>query len=369
MRLLLFILAVLITIPSFGQRKKKGDDEVIPTFEEGIVYSLPRTGVRVYVKTLKETFSPGPYAAYAEQLLGITNAKTRATVNWEIEDIAIETFSEPDPEQVFKAFGNAAFLVNLTAQGCISGINTNVETKDLVPLKTNRLITTPEYEDGFNFANFNDTPLYTAGDSTNNFRPIRVGNEVKAAEAADRILDSRLTQYDMVAGLMDEFHPDGSAYEVSLKELKAIEKKYLSLFVGRTTYKHETFSFDFVPTSSAERGEVIFRFSEENGVVPPSDLSAKSVMIKVEPDKSLTKKYTGLANSDNPAAGESGIYYRMPAVADISISYELKTIATARATVAQFGVVAPVPEELLYGDYELKFNVETGAIKSIIRKQ
>lgn len=368
MRLLLFILAITIAVPSFGQRKKKDDDTVAPAFMEGIAYTLPRTGIRVHVRAVKETFIPGPYAAYAEQLLGITDAKNKAEVNWEIEDVAIETFSEPDPDQAYKALGDAAFLVDLTPQGCLAGINANVASQSLMPVKTNSFVSSPEYDDGFRFANFNDTPLYTLGDSTNNFRPMRVSADIKAAEAAKRILDSRLTQYDMAAGLMDEFHPDGAAYKVSLEELKNMEKNYLSLFVGRTTYKHEAFSFDFVPTTSAEKGDVIFRFSAEKGVVPASDLSAKPVMIKVEAENNLTKKYTGLAKSDNPSAGESGIYYRMPAVANISIIYELKTIANARTMIAQFGVVAPVPEELLFGDYAIKIHPETGAIESVSKK-
>jgi hypothetical protein len=194
-----------------------------------------------------------------------------------------------------------------------------------------------------------------------------VSIERKAAEAAERILECRMARYHMVAGLMDEFHPDGEAYNASLKELKRIEKNYLSLFVGRSTYQTEKLSFDFVPTSSAERGEVVFRFSEDAGVLPSSDLSGKPVTVRVEPEKELISKYSGLTESENPAAGESGVYYRMPAVVNISLIYELNTIATARTVMAQFGQVAPVPEELLFGDYAIEFFPETGAVKSVIK--
>jgi hypothetical protein len=91
-------------------------------------------------------------------------------------------------------------------------------------------------------------------------------------------------------------------------------------------------------------------------------------MIKVDPDKELAKKYTGFETSGNPAAGESGIYYRMPGVAVVNIVYELKNIVSARATLAQFGAVAPVPEELLYGEYSIEIHPETGAIKSVSKK-
>jgi len=366
-KILISILVISVVIPAFGQRKKK-DDETAPAFVEGITYALPRTGVRVYVNVVQEKFVPGPYAAYAEQLLGITDAKTRGTVKWGFEDVKMETFAEPDPYQVYKALGDASFLLSLTPDGRLAGINSGVTSENEEPVKSNDFVTTPQYDDGFSFENFNDSPMYTTGDSTNNFRPVRKSVEEKASDAAMRVLECRLNQYDIVSGLLDEFHPDGEAYKISLKELKQMEKNYLSLFTGRTTYSHEVFSFDFIPTTSAENGEIIFRFSDEKGVVPSTDLSGKPVMLKVGPQDDLVKKYTGSAKSDNPSAGESGIYYRMPGVGTVSLIYELKTIASMRATLAQFGVVAPVPEELLYGGYKIQIHPETGAIKSVSKK-
>jgi hypothetical protein len=55
-------------------------------------------------------------------------------------------------------------------------------------------------------------------------------------------------------------------------------------------------------------------------------------------------------------------------VANVSIIYELNTIATARTVMAQFGQVAPVPEELLFGEYTIEFHPETGALKSVQKK-
>ena len=46
----------------------------------------------------------------------------------------------------------------------------------------------------------------------------------------------------------------------------------------------------------------------------------------------------------------------------------MNIIATARTTIAQFGVVAPLPEELLQGNYAVEIPPETGAIKSVSRK-
>lgn len=366
MKYLVLIIAVMLVVPTYGQRKKKEDEVVVaPTYVEGIAYALPRTGIKVHVKAVREVFEPGPYAGYAEQLLGISNAKTRTTTKWSVSEVEIGTFSEPDPEQVYKAMGDGAFMLSLASNGCLAGINANVTAKEACCSSSNKTYQKPDFEDGFSFDYFTDTPTYYPGDSTNNFRPTRVSIEQKAAEAAQRILDCRMNQYDMAALMMDGEHPDGKSYEVSLKELKRTEKNYLSLFVGRSTYKKETYSFDYVPASKPEKGQVIFRISDEKGPVPASDLSGKPVNIEFEPAAGLDQKLAQQTSSQNPNAGIQGVYYRLPGVATVKIIHEMNVIATKRATIAQFGAIAPLPEDLLLGDYSIEFHPETGAIKSV----
>lgn len=366
---LVFLLALLIVIPSFGQKKKKEDEEgATPYFVEGIAYALPRTGIKLHIEAIREKFEPGPYAAFAEQLLGIKNAQTSPFTKWMISDVKINTFSEPDPDQVHKALGNGALLVSLAANGCIAGINT-VNTEALPEINmSNKTAPKPDREDGFSFDYFSDTPFVIPGDSSNNFRPTRISIEQKAAEAARRILNARMNQYDLAALRIDGEYPDGKAYEVSLKELKRTEQNYITLFVGRTTYKKETYSIDYIPGTKDKNPAVAFRISDENGVVPATDLSGKPVMIEFETVPGLSEQYAGKAASDNPDAGSSGVYYRMPGVANVKISYEMNTLATARETIAQFGVVAPLPEELLDGVHSVSFHPETGAIKSVLKK-
>ncbi len=364
MKYLILVIALLIVIPSHGQRNKKDDEAVTPAFIEGINYALPRTGVRVHVEAIREKFEPGPYAAFAEQLLGIKNAKTRASSRWSITNISIETFSEPDPEQVHKAMGDGAFDVSLAPNGCLAGINFQYLDAGEHAVQTNKSFQQPDKDDGFSFDYFSDTPFFIPGDSTNGFRAARVSVEQKAAEAAKRILNSRMNQYDLAALRIDGEYPDGKAYEVSLQELKHIEQNYITLFVGRTTYKSGNYSFDYVP-GPKEKNAVIFRISDESGIVSPSDLSGKPVMVEFEPEETLTSQYAKNAGSLNPDAGAKGVYYRMPGIANIKISFELNTLASARATVAQFGVVAPLPAELLQGDYSIRIHPETGAIKSV----
>jgi len=369
MRYVALIIAVMLVVPTFGQKKKKEDENMeTPAYVEGIAYALPRTGIKVHVKAIREKFEPGPYAAYAEQLLGIKDAQNRPSSTWSISEVKISTFSEPDPEQVYKAMGDVAAMISLSSNGCLAGINTSGAVSEAMEVQSNKTFQKPDKNDGFSFDFFTDTPAYLPGDSTNNFRPTPVSVEQKAAMAAQRILDCRTNQYDMAALMMDGEHPDGKAYEVSMKELKEIENNYIQLFVGRTTYKKENYSFDFVPDSKPAKGQAIFRISDENGVVPASDLSGKPVMIEFDQEADLNKAYSAKAKSDNPMAGSMGVYYRMPGMATVKIIQDLNVLATARVPIAQFGIVAPLPEDLLQDYYSVEIYPETGAIKSVKQK-
>ncbi len=366
MKYLAIIIAVLILTPAYGQRKKKDDEITVPLINGGIVYALPRTVVKVNVFAKKETFEPGPYRNYADQLLGIKDVRAKAETRWIITGVSIETYSEPDPAHVYKAMGDVAALVSLLPNGCLAGINTIAVEEPEKKVYTNNVGQENHLGKDYNFSYFTDTPFFSPGDSTNNFRPVRVGVDQKVAEAAQRVLDARRYQFDMVSGMMDEFHPDGVAYELSMKALKKVEEDYLSLFVGKSTIEKGVFSFDYIPGSSPGRAEAVFRISEENGIVPAGDLSGKPVMIEFETDNNLLQRYNTEAKSS--VTNELGVFYRMPGVATIKIINDLKVIATARATIAQFGPVASVPADLLYGNYAIEFHPETGAIKSIVTK-
>ncbi|MGE4586428.1 MAG: DUF4831 family protein, partial [Mangrovibacterium sp.] len=119
---LLFAGLLMLSCCLFAQRK----DAPAPLMN-GIVYSLPRTGVRIYVTVTRDKFFHGPYSQYAEAMLGLKDAASSDRESWTIKDIRIETFSEPDPEQVHKTMGFGASQLSLTSSGVLAGINIRVE--------------------------------------------------------------------------------------------------------------------------------------------------------------------------------------------------------------------------------------------------
>ena len=139
MRVLVFVIAILIIVPAYGQRSKKKNDETeVITYSEGIAYALPRTGIKVNVNATEIAYTPGPYASYADELLGIKNVKTQAFSSWSIDDINLDVFSEPDPAAIYKTSGQVASLISLSSDGCLIGLNKGIKEANNYKFKTNR---------------------------------------------------------------------------------------------------------------------------------------------------------------------------------------------------------------------------------------
>lgn len=354
MKLLSFILVFLFTVPLYAQKSKNKTDNQQVIFSEGISYSLPRTGIRIIVHARLTSYVPGPCSAWAEAYFGIKDIKNQPQSFWEIDEVSFETFAEPDPSQVYKTDLSSLPMLQMTQEGILAGFNTDVKSGKSSRQVTNSL-TTGDKTRQMELQKQVQVPAQSG----------RTSPDQRAADAASIINKVRAVRYDIVAGMLDEFHPDGKAYEESLDELRRIEEENMALFTGKTTTEKQIFYYDYVPSSVSEKGVVIFRFDENLGFLPENDFSGKPVMIDIEKEE-----VPGGAPSvaETPGSVKTGISYRRPGNAVIRLSRELSVIAATRAVIAQFGTVTPLPAQLLSGAYSVEFHPETGAIKSITKK-
>ncbi|MBC8005822.1 MAG: DUF4831 family protein [Verrucomicrobia bacterium] len=354
----------LVTAQKDDKRKAASGSITAPV--EGVVYSLPQTGIRVHVKATREHFVHGPFSAYAQKMLGIDNAPSADADRWNMEEIRLEVFSEPDPEQVHKALGKAAQMVSLTESGILAGINSDNEVNQTKIQTSSFLLKNPDKQT--KFTDLSIWSYYSPADSTKRFKMVSKNLEQKAAEAAETIFNLRNSRFALLTNADDEPLPDGKSFEVMTQELGKMEENYVALFIGKSDKQTYEFSFDYVPGQKTVKGEVCFRFSEDRGVLPKTDLSGRPIIIEVAKSETLAAKQSGLSTSENPFAGKSGLFYRIPGMAEIRIVDGSVQLATSRAAIAQFGSVAPIPEDVLDGNHKLEFFPNTGAVKSIIEK-
>ncbi len=362
----LSILLLFISLTNFAQRNRD-DDELVPAIVEGVAYSLPRTGIRVTVEATQEKYFHGPYFQFAEALLGIENAPATDSESWTIKDIQIETFSEADPDQVYKAMGNAAFLLSLTESGTLAGINKEVEssTDKLVVSSFLSEAKTPDVI----FPDLSLNPFFEeVEDSIRGSVLVVKSIEEKAQEAAHTITKLRKRRFKSLGNAYEVQLPDGDAYELMVDELGKLEDEYVALFIGKTYKETFTYSFDYIPGNNSVSGDVLFRVSNTNGVLPKTDLTGAPIVIDVKKIEQLASAQASVKDTQNTMA-TTNVFYRMPGKAEIQILNGINTMASTRADLAQFGTVAPVPAELLNGQYEITLHPKTGAIKSILLKQ
>lgn len=359
---LVLFAATLFAGPKDDKKKEASGSSTAPI--EGVVYYLPQTGIRIHVKATCERYVNGPFYMYSQKMLGIENVPSASSERWNMDEMHIEVFSEPDPEQIHKAMGKVAQLVSLTESGILAGINTDVNSRE-TGIQTNSFLT-KDLDNQVKFTDLSIWSFYSPADSSKKYKMVSKNMDQKAAEAAETIFNLRNSRFALLTNADDEPLPDGKSFEVMTQELGKMEENYLALFIGKSSKQTYEFSFDYIPGQKTAKGEVFFRFNEDRGVLPKSDLSGRPIVIELNKAETLTSKQIGLSTSENPEAGKSGIFYRMPGMAEIRILDGSTQLAGARAPIAQFGTTAPVPENLLDGNYKLEFYPNTGAIKSIL---
>ncbi len=70
-------------------------------YMERFVYSLPHTVLEVVIDFDKTVYIPGPYRRFTERFLGMTEFINEGKTNWEITDVNVSVFVEPDPNHYY----------------------------------------------------------------------------------------------------------------------------------------------------------------------------------------------------------------------------------------------------------------------------
>lgn len=121
--------------------------------------------------------------------------------------------------------------------------------------------------------------------------------EMAAEQAAKQIFEIRRTRREMISGDLGE-GLFGAGLEVALNRLDLEEQGYLELFMGRTTTTRESREFEVAIESGVER-YIVCRYSPQVGVVDSSDLTAEPILLQITP--SGNKPVVAASTGDKPA--------------------------------------------------------------------
>lgn len=355
MKNLIIIASLLLSLPVLAQTKvvKKN---AVKANNFGITYSLPKTSLIVDAEVTKVTCKAGPYYKYAEKYLGVKDVITEDNIYYELGKIILENKGIPDPDNTyiveFKG-GTVAPYAYLTEDGLLCSINAEY---------------TPENSVDDAVKDKTQTPLKAADASVFSEELLMAGSTAKQAEvAAKQIYRIRESRLNILTGEADNLPPDGEAMKLVIQQLEEQEKALTNLFTGVRTKETTDFEVTITPYDNLEK-EVLFRFSNQLGIVDADDLGGVPVYMDL---KAIDRApVLDPKEAEKKEKSMKGIIYNVPGKASIEISMNKKTLYKGEAQITQFGTregLAPVMFEDKKAPVKVFFYPETGAIKQIIQ--
>ena len=347
-----------------------------------VFYALPRTAITIDVSIDRIQQVPGPFAEYAGRFLGLGNIIRTNTTTYRIAEIQINSFSEPDPQQLYfvsippeKLMSNT-FFISLTESGLLQSINMPFDNREIqtggnvtTPLGTPGNVFTFNYFIDFNLQERVDTVLERVQIDTlvvtrQTLRRTMVEKpiETRAREVAEHILLIRNKRFAIITGYA-EIPYSREALEFMYSELGKQEDEYLQLFTGLTSANQIRYRFTFVPDqATSNQPHTLFFFSEREGVVPTMRRDAEPVVLTTERNQLTRRADLFGLNAPTATESETGVlFYRIPEHAVVTILSGNTPRASSRMLINQFGIVTAIP---LHGQ-GVMFYPNTGSIKSM----
>jgi hypothetical protein len=337
MKKFIFILCIgFISINVFSADKKNSQANNNPS----IVYSLPKTELVIKVTAKQTIQEAGPYAEFAEKMLGIKNAIKENKTFWEVSKIEVKPEGNADPSRTFQLTNG---YISLNDKGVITGINNYT----YIPLKhTEKELEAQDVNLPEDFAILEDqiTP-----DSL----------EKKAQKAANLIFSLRGSRIDLITAETERMPADGEALKTMLKRIDLSEQQLLELFTGKT--KQKTISKEFVITPKNISKEILFRLSDQTGITDKDAQYGNPYYLSI----SLISNETPSVKIKEKEINK-GCFYLLPGLAKLVVNTNESEVYKEDIEISQGGSLQKIPEKTLKDDkIRIEYNPITGALKRI----
>ena len=377
----LSFIAVFVGCDTYKYNVLKVDKASEPPKSFGLYYSLPRNVITIDITVTKTDKIAGPYAAYASKYLGIKNALKTNTTSYDLTDIKINTYSEPDPDQFYfidlgkmNATKSRSIMMSLSEAGLIQDFNDNSDEAVMQEHKEEMKKDRIDYTQTFKY--FADANLKEMVDTL--IEKISVDTlilekqvlkrslvektmEEKAKEAADFILHVQDQRFDILTGAQEVAYSEATISLMN-NELKALEEEYMELFVGITNTSTFHYRYYYLPESEVYNASIpLFKFSTSMGIMAEDASGGDLVFIKVDRARNTMNLEDFIAKNNPEKEEKRGLYYRIPEYSKFTIMQGDISKAEASFLISQFGVIGYLPPKYT----KLQLYPNTGAIRKI----
>lgn len=302
--------------------------------EQAIVYYMPKTEIAFNVTYIEETYTAGPFAAYAEKLLGLQDVREEDEVTRRFDHVETGTRTTADLDRAYKVLAEKGIDLQLLAindKGILEGYNIRETT-------TKTTTKTPKHDKPapapYRFA----MPLTEDGLSAES-------EEDRAMAAMEQILTLRENRLSILSG--KTLPADGLGIEALLSEIEKQEQALVALFAGHRSFRTVTETLHYTPTETTETevGEFILTIETIPEIANPAVADKK----------------------DKKAPQPSPIYYNLPGRAHYILRLGDRIVAERTIEVAQLGVAIPLTRDLFTpgNNTHIYFSTKTGNVKAI----
>jgi hypothetical protein len=366
-----FIIFLLLSVgisSCFTEKKASGPSSAISKVADtvrlgngSLVYALPRTVFIVKVEVERTIMIPGPYASYAEDLLGLKDVVKDRDEHWSIKSMSVSSSEEVDPSEYYVIQSKGMFRTNLLTlkkEGVILDINPNADYQEVTSSGSGEMnlnvLRFPDLGSDEYYQVQTDTAFRRVNVDSSFIRiPYIVEKKKKlttdqlAEKAAKRLMDLRDGKVMILSGEANVF-PQNDA---SINEINRLEKDYTELFTGKYIDESKNYSFQFIPQKETSgKPLTLFVFSETAGPSEVGSASGVPVIAEVVPEQK-TKDIT-IIESGEPGSSSTmsdKLFYRIPDMATVRISMDGKTLYSSRRLIYQLGEVMQLPSNYLIG--------------------
>ncbi len=318
---------------------------------EGAVYFLPKTEVCVIVQIEKTTKTPGDFRAYANRYLRQKSIIQEPTVSHKVTSIRMYTSGRADDSKGYAVKFNAkssATNMQLADDGRLLAIN----DQNTIPAEPT-LFKAAKKPVAVNPRDFMSQEILAAGSTA------------KMAElTAKDIYDIRESMNELTRGEADYMPKDGEQLRLMLDKLSEQDKALTSMFCGTVEKDTVEFLLRICPDKEMDR-QVLFRLSEQMGLVDADDLSGVPFYISVKDLHSLPEEQVDPKATKKKKAYENGIYVNVPGKAVVTIAQGNDVLLTQEISTAQFGRTELLGGALFNKKYvtRLTLNPITGSVE------
>jgi hypothetical protein len=335
--------------------------EMTAVQEGSLIYGLPLTVLDIEIEAELIIEKPGPYSRFAGDLLGLTDIIKTENKFWTLKSINVSTHQELDPDKFYVIATSTLFYTNVLAlkkSGLILDLNREIQNSsdlihnegkaDLSSLKIYDMGADEYYQDR------KDT-LYKVVSVDTAFVKIpylvekkqKLTIDMLAEKAAVRLMELRDGKHLILTGETNVFPQN----EAAINEMNRLEKEYTELFTGKILKEVQSFSFHIIPLKdSAGKQTTICWFSELTGPVNSSVKSAIPIKMEFIPEmKTSHIREISTNETGSSAAKYDKLFYRIPEVVTIRVTFGNELINTSRKLIYQFGEVLRLPENYIIG--------------------